>query len=60
MMENLNIHDNHKLLAIKALDMSKNIKEAANLIGIHPKTLTAWIKSFDIYFDSDKMVIKND
>jgi transposase-like protein len=59
-MENLNINDNHKILAIKALDMSKNIKEAANLLGINPRTLTSWIKQFDIYFDSNKMVIKND
>ena len=57
--ENLNIHDNHKMLAIKALDMSKNLKEASRLLGVHPKTLTAWIKTFDIEFDKNEMVIKN-
>ena len=59
-MENLNINDNHKALAIKALDMSKNLKEASKLLGVHPRTLTTWIKAFDIYFDRNKMVIKND
>lgn len=59
-MENLNIHDNHKILAIKALDMSKNLKEASKLLGVHPRTLTAWIKAFDIYFDNNKMIIKKD
>jgi hypothetical protein len=40
--------------------MSKNLKEASKLLGVHPRTLTAWIKAFDIYFDSNKMVIKKD
>ena len=57
--ENLNIHDNHKMLAIKALDMSKNLKEASKLLGVHPRTLTAWIKAFDIEFDKNEIVIKN-
>ena len=58
-IQNLNIHDNHKMLTIKALDMSKNLKEASKLLGVHPKTLTAWIKVFDIKFDKNEMVIKN-
>lgn len=58
-IQNLNIHDNHKMLAIKALDMSKNLKEASKLLGVHPKTLTAWIRAFDIEFDKNEMVIKN-
>jgi hypothetical protein len=58
-IQNLNIHDNHKMLTIKALDMSKNLKEASKLLGVHPRTLTAWIKAFDIKFDKNEMVIKN-
>ena len=57
--QSLNIHDNHKMLTIKALDMSKNLKEASKLLGVHPRTLTAWIKAFDIEFDKNKMVTKN-
>ncbi len=58
-IQNLNIHDNHKMLTIKALDMSKNLKEASKLLGVHPRTLTAWIKAFDIKFDKNEIVIKN-
>jgi transposase-like protein len=47
-MENLNIQENHKMLAIKALNQSKKLKDAAKLIGIHPKTLTYWIRLYNI------------
>lgn len=57
--QSLNIHDNHKMLAIKALDSSKTIKDAAKLIGISDRTLYRWIKTFDIEFDENKMVNKN-
>ena len=57
--QSLNIHDNHKMLAIKALDNSKTIKDAAKLIGISDRTLYRWIKTFDIEFDENKMVTKN-
>jgi DNA-binding transcriptional MerR regulator len=39
--------------------MSKNLKEASKLLGVHPRTLTAWIKAFDIEFDKNEIVIKN-
>lgn len=58
-IKNLNIHDNHKMLAIKALDASKTIKDAAKLIGVCDRTLHRWIKTFDIEFDENKMVTKN-
>ena len=54
--ENFNIHDNHKMLAIKALDATKTYQEAADLIGINVRTLYRWIEMFDIYFDENKMV----
>jgi transposase len=57
-IENLNIHDHHKILAIKALDCSKTVKEAANKIGITDRTLYRWIKIFNIDFDENKYVIK--
>jgi len=46
--ENLNIHNHHKILAIKALDRSKTIKDAAKLMGITDRTLYRWIKVFKI------------
>jgi hypothetical protein len=46
--ENLNIHDHHKILAIKALDRSNTIKDAAKLIGITDRTLYRWIKIFKL------------
>jgi ferredoxin-like protein FixX len=57
--QSLNIHDNHKMLAIKALDASRTIKDAAKLIGICDRTLYRWIETFDIEFDENKMVEKN-
>ena len=56
--QSLNIHDNHKMIAIKALDASKTIKDAARLIGICDRTLYRWIETFDIEFDENKMVEK--
>ena len=54
--ENFNIHDNHKMLAVKALNVSKTIKEAADLIGINVRTLYRWIEMFNISFDENKKV----
>jgi ferredoxin-like protein FixX len=56
--QSLNIHENHKMLAIKALDVSRTIKDAAKLIGICDRTLYRWIETFDIEFDENKMVEK--
>ena len=44
------------MLAVKALNVSKTIKEAADLIGINVRTLYRWIEMFNISFDENKKV----
>lgn len=48
MEEMLNIHYHKTRLIIKSLNKSNNFKQAAELCGIHKKTLYNWIKIYEI------------
>jgi transcriptional regulator with PAS, ATPase and Fis domain len=41
-------------MAVKALNKSSNMTEAARLLGVGLRTLTRWKKEFDIRFDGEK------
>lgn len=52
--EILNIEYYYKTFSIKALNRSKTIKDAANLLGITERTLHRYKKEFNIQFCKEK------
>lgn len=58
MQENLNLIDNYKMIAIKALNKVKYVKPAAELMGVSERTLIRWKKEFDIYWCNQELKFK--
>ena len=58
MQENLNLVDNYKAVAIKALNKTKEVKRAAELMGISERTLHRWKIEFDIYWCDKELMFK--
>lgn len=58
-VENLNIDYHNKLLAMEALSISKNIKEASALLGIDTGTIYNWIRRYKIYVDRELKITKD-
>ena len=52
--EILNLYHHYKIMAVKALNKSENMKEAARFLGVGLRTLTRWKKDFNIQFDGQK------
>lgn len=58
MNENLNILHNYKITAIKALNKTGKVKEAAELLGISERTLVRWKKDFNIVWCKKELQFK--
>jgi hypothetical protein len=47
-MEILNLEYHHKILIKKAINKTKNMREASKLLGLEQRTLYNWMKNLNI------------